>query len=192
MTGRWAQLTLPLISLDAAEGRTKDVLETARRQTGGIPNIYAAMVNSPALLGTYLHGYSLFRKESSFAPGEQELVFLVISRVNECTYCMAAHSMITQAVSKTPDQAINAIRADGVIDDPKLRALAEFTRVMVLSRGRPSYGDLGAFLTAGYTQQSVLEIILAIAVKTISNYTYQVFHTEVDERFKEFAWTPAV
>jgi uncharacterized peroxidase-related enzyme len=186
-----AQLSLPLVTLDAAEGRTKEVLETARRQTGGIPNMYAAMVNSPALLDTYLYGYNLFRKESSLGPGEQELVFLVISRVNECTYCMAAHSMIAQAVSKTPDQAVNAIRADGVIDDPKLRALAEFARVMVLSRGRPSDGDLGAFLAAGYTQRSVLDIILAIAVKTISNYTNHLFHTEVDERFKEFAWTPA-
>jgi uncharacterized peroxidase-related enzyme len=186
-----AQLSLPLVTLDAAEGRTKEVLETARRQTGGIPNMYAAMVNSPALLDTYLYGYNLFRKESSLGPGEQELVFLVISRVNECTYCMAAHSMIAVAVSKTPDQAVNAIRADGMIDDPKLRALAEFTRAMVLSRGRPSDGDLGAFLAAGYTQHSVLEIILAIAVKTISNYTNHLFHTEVDERFKEFAWTPA-
>src|SRR5260370_33613219 len=128
-----AQPSLPLATLDAAEGRTKEVLETARRQTGGIPNMYAAMVNSPALLDTYLYGYNLLRKESSFGPAEQELVFLVISRVNECTYCMAAHSMIAQAVSKTPDQAVNAIRADGVIDDPKLHALAEFTRVIVLS-----------------------------------------------------------
>ena len=153
--------------------------------------MYAAMVNSPALLDTYLHGYNLLRKETSLGTAEQELVFLVISRVNECTYCMAAHSMIAQAVSKTPEQAVNAIRADGVIDDPKLRALAEFTRVMVLSRGRPSDGDLGAFLAAGYSEQSVLEIILAIAVKTISNYTNHVFHTGVDERFKEFAWTPS-
>ncbi|HEY1212224.1 MAG TPA: carboxymuconolactone decarboxylase family protein [Bryobacteraceae bacterium] len=186
-----AQLSLPLVTLDKADGRSKEVLEAARRQTGGIPNMYAAMVNSSALLDTYLHGYNLFRKESSFTPAEQELILLVISRVNECTYCMAAHSMIALAVSKTPEQAVNAIRADGVIDDPKLHALADFTRVMVLSRGRPSDGDLGAFLAAGYTEQNVLEIILAIAVKTISNYTNHLFHTEVDERFKEFAWTPA-
>lgn len=186
-----ARLSLPLVTLDAADGRAKEVLEAARRQTGGIPNMYAAMVNSPALLDTYLHGYAQFRKESSLAPAEQEVVLLVISRVNECTYCMAAHSMIALAVSKTPDQAVHAIRADGVIDDPKLRALAEFTRVMVVSRGRPSGEDLGAFLAAGYTQQSVLEIVLAIAVKTISNYTNHLFHTEVDERFREFAWSPA-
>jgi hypothetical protein len=66
-----ARLSLPLVKLDAAEGRTKEVLETARRQTGGIPNMYAAMVNSPALLDTYLYGYNLFHKESSLGPGEQ-------------------------------------------------------------------------------------------------------------------------
>jgi uncharacterized peroxidase-related enzyme len=169
---------------------TKEVLEAARRQTGGIPNMYAAMVNSPALLDTYLHGYKLFRSESSLAPAEQEVVLLVISRVNECTYCMAAHSMIALAVSKTPHGVVQAIRTDAVIDDPKLRALADFTRLMVVSRGRPSSEELRAFLAAGYTKRTVLEIILAIAVKTISNYTNHVFHSEVDERFEEFEWTP--
>ncbi|MFL9935092.1 carboxymuconolactone decarboxylase family protein [Paraburkholderia sp. RL18-103-BIB-C] len=183
-----AQLSLHPRTLDTAEGRAKEVLENAFRQTVDISNMHAAMPNSPALLDTYLHGYNLFRKESSLTRVEQELVFLVISRVNECTYCMATHSMIADVISRTPAQTVNAIRADGMIDDPKLRALAEFTRTMVVSRGRPSEEDLDAFQAAGYTEQNVLDIILAIAVKTISNYTNHLFHTDVDELLKVCAW----
>ncbi|HEF4773461.1 MULTISPECIES: carboxymuconolactone decarboxylase family protein [Burkholderiaceae] len=186
-----ARLSLAPISLDTAQGRSKEVLDTALKQVGFIPNMYSGMANYPAMLDTYLHGYNLFRKESSLTPAEQETVLLTISRVNECTYCMAAHSMIAIAVSKTPAEVVQAIRSDSQIDDPKLGALADFTRLMVISRGRPSPEQLHAFIEAGYTERTVLEIILAIAVKTLSNYSNHVFHTEVDQKFNDFAWTPA-
>ncbi|TAL53007.1 carboxymuconolactone decarboxylase family protein [Pandoraea sp.] len=185
-----AKLELAPHSLDTAQGRTKEVLDIAMKQTGMIPNMYANMSNSPGLLETYLFGYNLFRKESDFTPAEQEVVFLTISRLNECTYCMAAHSMIAEVASKTPAQAIAALRDDKPIEDPKLRALSAFTRVMVESRGRPTPDDVRAFTAVGYSERQVLEIILAMAVKTISNYSNHVFHTEVDSRFAGHAWQP--
>jgi uncharacterized peroxidase-related enzyme len=185
-----ATLNLPLVSIDTATGRTKEVLEAGRKSAGGIPNMYAAMANSPALLDTYLHGYQLFRNESTLSASEQELVFLVIARFNECTYCVAAHSFIAHAVSKTPDQAVQAIRNDTSIDDPKLQQLATFTKIMVASRGKPTPAEVAEFLRAGYTEKNVLDIILATAVKTISNYSNHVLHTEVDSMFADQAWAP--
>jgi len=185
-----AKLSFPHLTVDIADARAREVLETARKATGGIPNMYAGMANMPALLDTYLHGYQLFRKESTLTSAEQELVFLVISRVNECIYCVAAHNWIADKVSKTPEQAIQAVRDDEMIEDPKLRALAEFTRTMVISRGNPTQAQLEAFVSAGYTEKNVLEIILALAVKTISNYSNHLLHTEVDAKFASTAWAP--
>jgi uncharacterized peroxidase-related enzyme len=177
-----ATLSFPLVASDTSDARAKEVLETARKQAGSIPNMYAAMANCPALLDTYLHGYRLFRSELSLTSAEQETVFLVISRVNECRYCVAAHSMIAMDVSKTPADVVEAIRSDAQIEDSKLRALADFTRTMVVTRGNPSSADLAAFIESGYAEGTVLEIILAIAVKTLSNYTNHLFHTEVDKK----------
>lgn len=185
-----ATLNLPPVSIDTATGRTKEVLEAGRKSAGSIPNMYAGMANSPALLDNYLHGYQLFRNETTFTAPEQELVFLAIARANECTYCVAAHSFIAHHVSKTPDQAVQAIRNDTVIEEPKLQVLATFTKIMVESRGKPTQEDLAAFLNAGYTEKNVLDIILAIAVKTISNYSNHVLHTKVDKMFADQAWSP--
>lgn len=185
-----AQLSLPPTNLQTTEGRTKEVLEAGKKSAGGIPNMYAGMANVPALLDTYLHGYQLFRNESGFTPAEQELVFLSIARVNECTYCVAAHSFIAGAVSKTPEQAVQAVRNDAPIEDAKLAALSTFTQTMVSSRGKPTPDQLDAFLAAGYSESNVLEIILAIAVKTISNYSNHVLHTPVDPMFQAHAWIP--
>lgn len=185
-----AKLSLPLVQPASAEGRTKEVLEAGRKSAGFIPNMYAGMANAPALLDTYLHGYRLFRSEAGFSPAEQELVFLTIARVNECTYCVAAHSFIADVVSKTPQQAIQAVREDVAIDDPKLQALSTFTHTMVEKRGNPTPEDLQNFLAAGYTEKNVLDIILAISVKTISNYANHIFHTEVDPQFAAQKWNP--
>ena len=187
-----AKLSLSPTSLETAEGRTQEVLEAGKKSAGGIPNMYAGMANSPALLDGYLHGYQLFRDESGFTPAEQELVFLSIARVNECTYCVAAHSFIAAAVSKTPAQAVQAVRDDAPVEDAKLAALNQFTQTMVSSRGKPTPQELSDFLNAGYTEKNVLDIILAIAVKTISNYSNHVLHTPVDAMFKAQVWAPKV
>ena len=185
-----AKLSLPLTKLETAKGRTKEVLEAGKKSAGGVPNMYAGMANVPALLDGYLHGYQLFRNESGFTPAEQELVFLSIARVNECTYCVAAHSFIADVVSKTPAQAVQAVRDDTPVDDARLAALSTFTQTMVSSRGKPTPGELAAFLHAGYSEKNVLDIILAIAVKTISNYSNHLLHTPLDAMFEAQAWTP--
>lgn len=182
------RLTLPALTRETADEQTKQVLDKALAQVGFIPNMYAGMVNSPGMLDTYLTGYAAFRQGSGFSPVEQEVVFLTISRENGCNYCMAAHSVIADHFSKVPTEITDAIRNGDPIPDGKLSALAEFTRTMVASRGRPSNADVAAFGLAGYSERHILEIVLAIAVKTLSNYANHLFHTPVDERFASRLW----
>lgn len=185
-----AKLTLPPKTLETKDPRAKAVLETAKAQVGFIPNMYAGMANSPGLLQTYLDGYASFRKYSGFTSAEQEVVFLTISRENGCDYCMAAHSMIADKVSKVPPEVLRAIRSGASIPDSKFAALGAFTSHMFATRGRPTATSLKAFLDAGYTEAQVLEIVLALAVKTLSNYANHVNNPEVDEAFAAYAWNP--
>lgn len=177
---------------ETAEPRARAALEKARAATGFIPNMYATMANSPGLLETYQTGYAAFRAESGFTPAEQEVVFLSISRENGCTYCVAAHSTLADTASKVPPAVTDAIRDDLEIPDPKLAALSAFTRMMVAKRGLIARADAEAFLAAGYTERQILEIVLAIAVKTLSNYSNHLFHTEVDQAFARRRWSAPV
>ncbi|MFZ3207040.1 MAG: carboxymuconolactone decarboxylase family protein [Pseudomonas sp.] len=183
------QLTLPALDLTSADARGQAVLEKAKAQVGFIPNMYANMVNSPGLLETYLDGYSAFRNESGFTPAEQELVFLVISRENGCEYCVSAHSALADMKSGLAPEVTDAIRDDSPIGDARLAALAEFTRTLFHTRGLPAKSAVEAFLGAGYSERQILEIVLALAVKTLSNYANHLFHTPLDEMFSGRAWT---
>lgn len=169
-----------------AQGAQKEMLDTALKQVGFIPNMYANMVNAPAVLGTYLSGYAKFRGESGFTPAEQEVVFLAVSMANGCTYCAAAHSMIADKMSGVPGPVLEAIRQGRPLPDPKLAALYELTQDMVRNNGKPSQAKLDAFLGAGYTEHGILYIVLAVAVKVLSNYSNHAFGTQVDERFAAY------
>ncbi len=169
-----------------AHDRQKEVLDVALKQVGFIPNMYANMANAPAVLSTYLHGYALFRNESGLSSAEQEVVFLAISQSNGCDYCMAAHSMIADKMSGVPKDVLQAIREQQPIADAKLAALYAASREMVESRGQPSAAVVKAFLEAGYEERDLLYIVLAIAVKTLSNYSNHAFATQVDERFAAY------
>lgn len=178
--------------LASADERRKPILEGVIKNFGMVPNMYANMIGSPGLLETYLHGYDVFRKESGFTSVEQEVIFLTISYENACDYCMSAHSFIADKMSKVPLEVTEAIRSGAEIEDPKLRELSSFTSEMFLTRGRPSAEAVASFFDAGYDERKVLEIILALAVKTLSNYSNHVSDPELDGMFKERAWTKTV
>ncbi len=178
--------TLAPVAHATAEGQQKQLLDGALKQVGFIPNMYANMVNAPAVLSTYLHGYGLFRGESGFAPAEQEVVFLAVSQANGCTYCAAAHSMIADKFSGVSAPVLSAVREGHPIPDAKLAALYALTQEMVRTNGRPTQDKVTAFLDAGYQEQHILYIVLAIAVKVLSNFSNHAFGTELDARFAAY------
>lgn len=183
------KMSLAPLTLQAASPDARKVLEAGLAQVGFIPNMYATMAHSPGLLETYLLGYGRFREASGFNPQEQEVVFLTISRDNGCEYCVSAHSMLADMKSGLPANITDALRSHQTLPDEKLQALSHFTSVMVASRGLPSREAVAQFLAAGYEERLILEIILAIAVKTLSNYANHVFHTALDPMFESRRWT---
>jgi uncharacterized peroxidase-related enzyme len=182
------KLKLTVKTIEDAVPKARAGLQQAQEKMGFIPNMYARMANSPGLFDTYQQGYAVFRAESGFTPAEQEVVFLTISRVNGCEYCMAAHSFVADKMSNVPGIVTDAIRNDIEIPDERLSALGKFTQVMVERHGLPETSDVEAFLAVGYTERQILEIILAISVKTLSNYANHLFHTPVDAMFASRTW----
>lgn len=189
MEERRFKTTLGPVTLDNANEAQKPQLEKSLKEMGMIPNMYANMVNSPGVMETYAIGYDRFRKNSGFSPVEQEVVFVTISVLNGCEYCAAAHSFIADKMSKVPQEVTDAIRDGEEIPDAKLSALSEFTRVMFEKRGNPSQEETKAFLEAGYQEKQILEIVLALAVKTLSNYSNHIFQTPVDDAFSSRKWS---
>ena len=109
------------------------------------------------------------------------------NRLNGCTYCMAAHTTISQ-MQKVPADVITALRNGTEIADPKLQALHVFSARINEARGYADQADVDAFLAAGYTEANILDVILGTGLKTLSNYTNHISETPVDAPFQPNAW----
>ena len=135
---------------------------------GMVPNLYATLAHSETALGNYL---ALQNARSSIVGKAREVVNLVVSQVNSCEYCLAAHTVIGGMVGFTSEQIIE-IRQGQASFDPKLDALARLVRNVALQRGHADPALLDSVLAAGWTQGNVVDVIVAIGDKTVTNYLH--------------------
>lgn len=166
---------------ESAPDASRAVLENTQKKLGFVPNLYAVMAESPATLAANMALTKHF-DQTDFSPTERQLVLLSISRIRNCAYCLAAHSSIAK-MQGIDDEIIAAVYFDQPLEDPKLRALRDFTRAVLNAQGWIVPADLQAFYQAGYQRQHVLEIILAISFKTLSNFINHIVDTPIDPQF---------
>ena len=175
-----------LLTPESAPQKSADILTRFKKKFGFIPNMQRAMALSPETLTCYLSSFDEFGK-TSFSAIEREVVLITTSVENNCTYCVAGHTGLAKRADM-PVDVLEALRAGTPLPDPKLNALRDFTQTMVLKRGLVEEADVARFLAAGYNQQQLLEVVLGVAHKTISNYVNQLVKAPLDDPFKPNEW----
>ena len=178
-----ATSVFPMLQGDQVPPGSRPLLEKVKKGFGFIPNLFAAFSNSPILLEGYLALDATYGK-ATLSPAERQLVFLTASVVNECAYCTAAHSTVAKGVLKVPATVVAAVRAGQPVADAKLNALVDLTRELVQSRGHVATATIQSFLNAGYRNDQIGEVLIGVALKTISNYTHHLSPVEIDSAFK--------
>ena len=171
---------------ETAPAASKPVLDKAQKAYGFVPGLLGVLAEAPKALETYQVLGTLFT-ETSLTTTEQHVVWLTINYENDCGYCVPAHTGLAK-LDAVPDDVIKALRNGTPIADSRLEVLRTFTVQIVQKRGWLTDDDVQAFLDADYTQQQILEVILGMAHKVLSNYTNHVVKTPVDAVFKKFAW----
>jgi len=165
----------PLHTLQSAPQASKPLLEASEKDWGFISTLHAVLAESAPTLEAYQRLFKL-SAQSGMSPAEQQLVYLTVSVMHGCEYCAAGHTYLAR-MSKLDEEVIKAVREEKPVSDKRLQTLREFTEAMVRERGFVGDGAVEKFLAAGYTQANVLEVLLIIACKTISNYVNHIAHT---------------
>jgi uncharacterized peroxidase-related enzyme len=176
----------PSLHDDQVPAGSRPLLEKVQKGFGFVPNLFAAFSNSPTLLEGYLALDAVYSK-ATLSPAERQLVLLTASVVNECAYCTAAHSTVAKGMLKVPGAVVAAVRAGQPVADARLNALVNRTRELVQSRGHVAQATIQSFLKAGYRNDQIGEVLIGVALKTISNYTHHLSPVEIDAPFKSEA-----
>ena len=178
--------TLKVHSIESAPEGSKALLEASLKSNGMIPGLHGVLAGAPGILEAYQTIHKLFT-QTSFDKEELTVVWQTINVEHACHYCVPAHTAIAKMM-KVDDSITEALRNETPLEDSKLEALRTFTLAVTKNRGQVSQEELTTFYNAGYGEQQVLEVILGLSQKVISNYTNHIANTAVDAPFKPFAW----
>lgn len=165
---------------------SKSLLADSKKSYGMIPGLHAVMAEAPGLLQAYKTIHELV-VNSSFDNDEITVIWQSINVEHACHYCVPAHTGIAKMMNVSDDIS-EALRNETPLPNVRLEALRAFTLSVVRHRGNVDDGEVQAFLNAGFTHRQILEVILGVSQKVMSNYTNHLANTPVDAGMKKFVW----
>jgi len=174
---------------ETAPEASKALLANSMQAYGMIPGLHAVMAEAPGLLEAYQSIGELF-VNSSFDNDELTVVWQTVNVEHACHYCVPAHTAIAQNMGVS-DEISNALRNETPLPNARLEALRSFTLNVVRGRGNVDETAVQTFLDAGFTRRQILEVVLGVSQKVMSNYTNHLANTPVDAAFKKLEWKKA-
>lgn len=165
-------------SIAAAPQKSQPLLRGVEKQLGSVPNLFRIVATSPAALEGYL-GLSGALGKGTLPAATRERIALAVAQVNECGYCLAAHSYLASRLAKLSSAEIEANRR-GASEDPKAEAALTFATEIVRKRGHVDASAIQAVKAAGYSDAEVVEIVAHVVLNTLTNYVNSVLDTAID------------
>ncbi len=152
------------------------IFDNLENALGFVPNLYATYAHSENALQNYLN---LSNAKTSLNAKQKEVINLAVSEVNSCQYCLAAHTAIGKMNGFTDEQILE-LRGGQASFDTKLNALAGLAKNITENRGAASETVVSNFLNEGWTKENLIDTIVLVGDKTISNYLHKTTDVPVD------------
>ena len=168
--------TFKVLTRDEVSENNQAIFDNLKKALGFVPNLYATYANSDTALENYLN---FANAKTSLSAKEKEVVNLAVSQVNDCIYCLSAHTAIGK-MNGFNDEQILELRAGKASFDAKLNALAQLAKNVTENRGRTDEKVLENYFAAGYTKANLIDTISLVGDKTISNYIHSATQVPVD------------
>jgi len=162
---------------DQVSETSQAIFDQLEKAIGRVPNLYATIGYSGSTLGAFL-AYGQGLAKGAFNAREREAIFLAVSEVNQCQYCLAAHTAIAK-MNKFSDEETRQLRA-GTHPDAKLRAITLLAADISRSHGEPSEENLTNFFNEGFDNGALIDLIGLVTEITFTNYTHKVTEVPVD------------
>lgn len=152
------------------------IFEQLEKKVGFVPNIYATYALSDYALSKYI---TFSNGKTSLTGKQKEAVYLITSQVNGCNYCKAAHTAGGKQHGFTDDQLLE-IRSGSASFDPKLDAVVKLARGIAEKKGQIDDHLLGNYFEQGFDEGNLVDLIVAVGEKSITNMLHNVTHIPID------------
>ena len=154
----------------------QQIFDGLQKNLGFVPNLYAYFAKSETALADYV---AFQNRKSTLRAKEREVINLVVSQVNGCRYCQSAHTVLGKMNGFSDEQVIE-LRLGTASFDSKLNALVQLAKSITENKGRADENLVEAFFEAGYNEGNLVDLIIIIGDKIISNYIHNLTGFEID------------
>ena len=169
--------TIKVPTREDVSPESQELFDKITQKLGKLPNLYAAIGYSPnALKGLLQLDAAL--SSGVFSLREREAIYLVVSEVNDCRYCLAAHTITAKNNGFDHDETINIRK--GISEKAKLSALIRLAKYITENQGQADPELLRDFFEAGYKEDALIELVALIALRIFTNYVYAVTGVPLD------------
>jgi alkylhydroperoxidase family enzyme len=173
-------------TIESAPEKSKPSLQVLKQNIGLIPNLSAMIAESPTLMNSFLGAFVNFHG-GTIGAGERQVLLLTNAVTNSSAWAVAFHS--TMAINEGVDaDSVGAIRSGELPKDQKLAALSQLTRALIEKRGHLDEVSLGQFMSAGFSQAQIFEVIAGLAVSVMANYAGNIGNPPLEDAFKKQRW----
>jgi len=176
----------PIHTIASAPENSKPALERLQQAFGILPNLAAAIANSPKLINSLVGVFQQVHSSSLTEP-EIQVVLLTDAVANSSMYAVAFHTALAlqQGVGSEETGAIRERRAPA---NERFAALSNLAKTLIEKRGCLSEQELDSFIAAGFTKEQVLEVVAIVAASTITNYAGTIINPPLEDPFRQYAW----
>lgn len=156
---------IPVIPPAEASGALREEYERATKERGALANIFTITSLHPGILSRHLSLYEEVQfGESPLSRRERELVATVVSRENECGYCVTHHADAFGRHAKEPGlQALVATDYKKAKLSPRERAIADHAVRLTRTPGEVTEQDVEKLRSVGLDDRAVLDLTLVVA-----------------------------
>jgi AhpD family alkylhydroperoxidase len=162
---------------DQVTPEAQAIFDQFEKSMGKMPNLYAAIGYSANALATYTQ-YVRGQVKNSFHARDREGIYLIVSQINGCEYCLASH---TESAIKNgwKEEDTLTLRA-GAHPERKWQVLYAIIRSALDNRGQVPDALLRDFTTLGYGDAAIMDLFVLINVMSFTNYVYRLIQVPID------------
>ncbi len=169
------QISVP--TYDQVDDTAKGVFDYFKKVAGKMPNLYATIGHSSNALSSYT-GFIQAQAKGTFHAKEREAIYLIVSEINGCAYCLASHTASAKKNGWTEEETL-LLRA-GQLADRKWQVIYNITKSILDNKGAASGDLLNDFFSVGYTETGVMDLMALIMGMTFTNYVYRLTQIPID------------
>lgn len=138
---------------------------------GFVPNVLAAYTFDQNKLRAFMQMYNdLMLAPSGLSKLEREMIAVVVSSINHCFYCLAAHGQAVRQLSGDPVLGELMVMNYRAADLPKKqRAMLDFAAKLTEQPDRIVEEDREALRKAGWSDRDIWDIAATAAFFNMSN-----------------------